>query len=50
MDECIDSLGEAKVPNMFDCNSVYWQIDLDEHNHDKTHFVTTSDYIGSRGC
>lgn len=40
MDECIDSLGEATIFTTFDCNSGYWQIDLDEQDRDKTSFCS----------
>lgn len=36
MEECIDSLVEAIIFSSFDFNSGYWQIDLDEHDRDKT--------------
>ena len=39
MDECIDSLGEAKVLTTLDCNSGFWQIPIRESDRDKTSFV-----------
>ena len=40
MDECIDSLGDAKIFSTLDCNSGYWQIEIDEDDQEKTAFVT----------
>ncbi len=39
MDDCIDSLGGAKVFSTLDCNSGYWQIPIAEKDRDKTAFV-----------
>ena len=40
MDECIDSLGEAKVFSTLDANWGYWQIPVSEADQDKTTFVS----------
>jgi transposase InsO family protein len=40
MDECIDSLGEAKVFSTLDCNCGYWQIPVDSADQDKTTFTS----------
>ena len=39
MDECIDSLGSAKVFSTLDCNSGYWQLPVAEEDQDKTTFT-----------
>ena len=39
MDECLDTLGEAKVFFNFDCNSGYWQIPVAEEDRPKTTFT-----------
>ena len=40
MDECIDSLGDATVFTTLDCNSGYWQVEVDEPDRDKTTFTS----------
>jgi hypothetical protein len=40
MDECIDSLGEAAIVTTLDCNSGYWQIQVDQADRDKTTFTS----------
>ena len=40
MDYCIDSLGNAVVFTMLDCNSGYWQIPVAPEDRDKTTFTT----------
>ena len=40
MDECIDSLGDAKVFSTLDANSGYWQILIAPKDRDKTTFTT----------
>ncbi len=40
MDDCIDSLGEAKIFTTLDCNSGYWQIPIEESDRHKTAFVS----------
>jgi len=40
MDDCIDSLGNARVFTTLDCNSGYWQIPVAPEDKDKTAFVT----------
>ena len=42
MDECIDSLGEAKVFTTLDCNWGYWQVPIREKDRDKTTFASHS--------
>lgn len=42
MDECIDSLGDAKVLTTLDCNAGYWQISLRREDWDKSTFVCHS--------
>jgi len=39
MDECIDSLGEAKVFSTLDCNAGYWQVLIADGDCEKTAFV-----------
>ena len=39
MDECLDSLGEAKYFNALDCNSGYWQISIAKEDLNKTTFT-----------
>lgn len=39
MDECIDSLGEARIFSTLHCNAGYWQIPLREEDRDKTTFT-----------
>lgn len=39
MDDCIDSLGDAKYMSTLDCNSGYWQIPLKPSHRDRTTFV-----------
>jgi len=39
MDECIDSLGEAKVFSTLDCNAGYWQVLIADGDREKTAFV-----------
>jgi RNase H-like domain found in reverse transcriptase/Reverse transcriptase (RNA-dependent DNA polymerase) len=40
MDECIDSLGEAKIFTTLDCNSGYWQIPARPEDREKTTFTS----------
>jgi Reverse transcriptase (RNA-dependent DNA polymerase) len=40
MDECIDSLGDAVVFTILDCNSGYWQIPVHPGDRDKTTFTS----------
>ena len=42
MDECIDSLGDAKVFTTLDAYSGYWQVAIDEKDRAKTSFVCHS--------
>jgi hypothetical protein len=39
MDECIDSLGDAKMFTTLDCNSGYWQITVRPEDREKTTFT-----------
>ena len=39
MDECLDSLGEAKYFTTLDCNSGYWQIPISKEDRNKTNFT-----------
>jgi Reverse transcriptase (RNA-dependent DNA polymerase) len=39
LDDCIDSLGEARVFSTLDANSGYWQIKVAEESKDKTAFT-----------
>jgi len=39
LDECIDSLGEAKVFSTLDCNAGYWQVLIADGDREKTAFV-----------
>lgn len=38
MDDCLDSLGNAKYFSELDCNSSYWQENVDEADKYKTAF------------
>lgn len=40
MNKCIDRLGEAAAFSKLNTNSKYWQIDIDERNHNKTLFIS----------
>ena len=40
MDDCVDSLGNAKFFTTLDCNSGYWQIPVAARDRDKTTFTT----------
>ncbi len=40
MDDCIESLGEAKIFTTLDCNSGYWQIPIHEADRNKTALVS----------
>ncbi len=42
MEECIDSLGDAKFFTTLDCNWGYWQIPIREEDRDKTTFTCHS--------
>lgn len=44
MDECLDSLGTAKVFSTLDANSGYWQMAVAEDSIDKTAFVSHSGF------
>jgi hypothetical protein len=39
MDECIDSLGDARIFSTLDCNSGYWQIPVAPGDVEKTTFT-----------
>jgi len=41
MDDCIDSLGQARIFSTLDCNSVYWQIPIAPDDRDKMHLYLT---------
>lgn len=36
MNECIESLGDARIFSTLDCNRGYWQVELNEADRDKT--------------
>jgi Reverse transcriptase (RNA-dependent DNA polymerase) len=40
MDECIDSLGDARIFSTLDFNSGYWQIPVDPADRSKTTFTS----------
>jgi len=40
MDDCIDSLGKARIFSTLDCNSVYWQIPVAPEDREKTAFIS----------
>jgi Reverse transcriptase (RNA-dependent DNA polymerase) len=40
MDECIDSLGDAKIFTTLDCNSGYWQIPVRPEDRENTIFTS----------
>jgi len=42
MDECIDSLGDARVFSTLDCNAGYWQIPVAEEDKHLTAFTCHS--------
>jgi len=42
MDECIDSLGDARVFSTLDCNAGYWQIPVAEEDNHLTVFTRHS--------
>jgi len=42
MDECIDSLGDARVFSTLDCNANYWQIPVAEEDKHLTAFTCLS--------
>ena len=42
MDECIDSLGDARVFSTLDCNESYWQIPVAEEDKHHTAFACHS--------
>jgi hypothetical protein len=50
MDECIDSLGDAKIFSTLDCNSGYWQIPVRPEDREKTTFTSREVYIGFYEC
>ena len=39
LEDCIDSLGEAKWFSTLDANCGYWQIEMDENDKPKTAFT-----------
>ena len=39
MDECLDSLGEARYFTTLDANSGYWQVPIREGDQNKTSFT-----------
>lgn len=43
IDECMDSLGDTTIFTRLDYNSGYWNIDVDEHDREKTTFCS---YLG----
>lgn len=43
MGECIDSLGDAEVSTILDCNSGYWQITVEEEEKKKKTFTCHSE-------
>jgi len=48
MEDCIDSLGDARVFSTLDCNAGYWQIPMALENIDKTAFtchIRTYEYL-----
>lgn len=40
MEDCLDSLGVAKVFTSLDCTAGYWQVPLRAEDHEKTAFTT----------
>ena len=40
MDECIDSLGDARIYTALDANCGYWQIEIEENDRNKTAFTS----------
>ncbi len=42
MEECIDSLGDAKFFTTLDCNWGFWQIPIKDEDRDKTTFTCHS--------
>jgi len=47
MDECIDSLGDARVFSTLDCSAGYWQIPVAEED---THFTAFTCHSGAWQC
>jgi len=47
MDECIDSLGDARVLSTLDCNAGYWQIPVAEED---THLTAFTCHSGAWQC
>eukprot|EP00171_Calliarthron_tuberculosum_P003653 IDg3653t1 len=45
MDECLDSLGTARIFSALDANSGYWQMAVAEDSVDKTAFVSHSGFF-----
>lgn len=50
MDECIESLGEAKVSFTLDANSGYWQVYNKDENKDKMRLSLTMACITVLEC
>ena len=50
MDECIESLGYAKIFSNLDANCGYWQIEIDEDDREKTALRPIRICIASSGC
>lgn len=49
MDECIDSLGSAKIFSTLDTNTGYWQVPVRPRDRDKTAFVCHAGCYQYRG-
>jgi hypothetical protein len=40
MDDCLDSLGSAKVFSVLDANSGYWKLEVVDEDRDNTSFIS----------
>jgi len=47
MDDCLDSLGDAKFFSTLDCNAGYWQIPVAEEDK---HFTSFTTHVGPYQC
>jgi len=50
MDECIDSLGEAKVFSTLDCNAGYWQVLIADGYRERRPSSATRGPTTTSGC
>lgn len=50
MDDCIDSLDEARIFSTLDSNTGYWQVKIDTTYLDKARSLPTTSFIGLQRC